>query len=360
MTNQPLKFAIIGAGAIAQTHAQVFELTTAANLVGVADIRLDAAQAMAESAKCKSYGSYQKLANDQADLDAVIICTPPTTHPEIAIYFINRGVHVLCEKPFSIDLESAEKMYEAARKQGVVLTMASKFRYITDVIKAKSIVQSGILGDVVLFENAFTSRVDMTNRWNANPELSGGGVLIDNGTHSVDIMRYFLGPLKEIQVVEGKRIQGLPVEDTVRIFTKSDQGVVGNIDLSWSINKELDYFIRIYGSNGTISVGWKESKYRQASSRDWVVFGDGYSKVQSFQSQLENFAQAIRGEAQLLITAEDAIASVEAINAAYESLRQSHWTNISHLSETIAMRKSIVQSAAESNGYGKTLAGVGQ
>ncbi len=353
MTNQPLKFAIIGAGAIAQTHAQVFELTQEANLVGVADIRLDAAKAMAESAKCKSYNSYQKLAEDQADLDAVIICTPPTTHPEIAIYFINRGVHVLCEKPFSIDVESSEKMYEAARQQGVVLTMASKFRYVTDVIKAKSIVQSGILGDVVLFENAFTSRVDMSNRWNANPELSGGGVLIDNGTHSVDIMRYFLGPLAEIQAVEGKRIQGLPVEDTVRIFTKSDQGVVGNIDLSWSINKELDYFIRIYGSNGTLSLGWKESKYRQASSRDWVVFGDGYSKVQSFQSQLENFAQAIRGKAQLLITAEDAIASVEAVNAAYESLRQDRWTSISHLSETIAMRKSV----AASNGNAQPLAG---
>lgn len=355
-----LKFGIVGAGAIAQTHAQVFELTDQAQLVGVADIRREAAQAMAESAQCASYGSYQEMAEALTDLDAVIICTPPTTHPEIALYFIHRGVHVLCEKPFSIDLESAETMYEAAHQQGVLLTMASKFRYVTDVIKAKSIVQSGILGDVVLFENAFTARVDMANRWNSDPRLSGGGVLIDNGTHSVDIMRYFLGPLAEIQVVEGKRIQGLAVEDTVRIFTKSTQGVVGNIDLSWSINKELDYFIRIYGSNGTISVGWKESKYRQATSQDWIVFGDGYSKVQSFLSQLENFAQAIRGEAPLLISPEDAIASVEAINAAYESLHQSHWTSISHLSETLALRRSTTRAAAASNGAAQPLTGAVQ
>lgn len=349
MINQPLKCGIIGAGAIAQTHAQVFELTHEAKLVGVADIRLDAARAMAESAQCKSYDAYQKLAEDQAKLDAVIICTPPTTHPEIATYFINRGVHVLCEKPLSIDLESAEKMYEAANKQGVILTMASKFRYVSDVIKAKSIVQSGLLGDVVLFENAFTSRVDMGNRWNSNPEISGGGVLIDNGTHSVDIMRYFLGPLAEIQVVEGKRIQRLPVEDTVRIFTKSAQDVVGNIDLSWSIDKELDYFIRIYGSKGTLSVGWQESKYRQADRHDWVLFGEGYSKVQAFKGQLENFARAIRGQAQLLITAEDAIASVEAINAAYESLRQNHWTSIRDLSETLTLRNCMLKPDGQGN-----------
>ncbi|HBE47293.1 MAG TPA: gfo/Idh/MocA family oxidoreductase, partial [Cyanobacteria bacterium UBA11369] len=244
----------------------------------------------------------------------------------ISLYFIDRKINVLCEKPFSIDSKSAKTMLDAAKKAGVKLTMASKFRYVEDVIKARNIVNSGILGEIVLFENAFTSRVDMSSRWNSNPKVSGGGVLIDNGTHSVDIMRYFLGPLAEVQVVEGKRIQGLLVEDTVRIFVKSISGVTGNIDLSWSINKELDYYIRIYGSLGTISVGWKESKYRQSSSSDWIVFGKGYDKVQAFGSQIENFAKAIKGEESLLITPEDALASVEVIEAAYAAMNQSHWT----------------------------------
>jgi predicted dehydrogenase len=103
---------------------------------------------------------------------------------------------------------------------------------------------------------------------------------------------------------------------------------MGSIDLSWSISKELDSYLSIYGSHGTVLVGWKESKYRQICSRDWVVFGRGYDKVQAFRSQIVNFARTLRGEDLLRITAEDALASVEVIQAAYQSLRQQHWTSI--------------------------------
>jgi predicted dehydrogenase len=114
----------------------------------------------------------------------------------------------------------------------------------------------------------------------------------------------------------------------VRIFVKSNTGVVGNIDLSWSLNKELDWYIRIYGSNGTISIGWKESKYRQSTSQDWIIFGNGYNKIQSFRSQIENFAKAIRQEEPLLITTDDALASVEVMEACYAALNQSRWTSV--------------------------------
>jgi predicted dehydrogenase len=327
MSKQAIKFGLVGAGGIAQAYAQAFGQTELAELVAIADIRPEAAAAMAEAAKCSAFTTHQEML-EQVDLDAIVMCTPPSTHPEICIDLVRRGKHVLCEKPFSIQVKDAIAMQTAAQSAGVLLTMASKFRYAEDVIRAKSIVESGILGEIVLFENAFTARVDMSNRWNANSSISGGGVLIDNGTHSVDIMRYFLGPLADIQVVEGKRVQGLPVEDTVRIFAHSDSGVMGNMDLSWSINKELDDYLRIYGSNGTISVGWKASKYRQSSSQDWVVFGQGYNKVQSFRSQIENFSKAILKQEPLLITVEDAIASVEVIEAAYRSLNQDHWTPI--------------------------------
>jgi predicted dehydrogenase len=324
MNDERLSFGLIGAGGIAPAYVEALAGSSRAQLVGVADVRLEAAQALAGKAACAAFSSYRDLA-ESSPLDAVIVCTPPVTHAEIVCSFLERKVHVLCEKPLSIDVDNARRMVETAHRRGVKLSMGSKFRYVDDVIRAKAIVISGILGEIILFENAFTSRVDMRNRWNSDPAISGGGVLIDNGAHSVDLMRYFLGPLAEVQVVEGKRVQGLPVEDTVRIFVRSTAGVMGSIDLSWSINKELDSYINIYGSRGTISVGWKESKYRQSTSPDWVVFGKGYNKVQAFRSQIDNFAQAIRGEEALLITAEDALASVEVIEAAYAALRQHPW-----------------------------------
>jgi predicted dehydrogenase len=330
MAASVLRFGLVGAGAIAQTYALAFKQCGHGLLVAVADVRLDAARALAQGiGHCEAFESYRAMAK-RASIDAVIVCTPPVTHPEICLHFLRRGVHVLCEKPLSLDSASAALMVETAIKAGVKFTMASKFRYVEDVVRAKSIVASGILGDIVLFENTFASRVDMSSRWNAQPEISGGGVLIDNGTHSVDLMRYFLGPLDEVQVIEGRRVQNLPVEDTVRILVRSCTGVMGAIDLSWSIDKEVDNYIAIYGSRGTVFVGWKESKYRQSSSRDWVVFGTGYDKVQAFRSQLTNFARAIRGEEALLITAEDALASVEVIEAAYAALRRNNWTPVIH------------------------------
>ncbi len=324
---EPVRFGLVGAGAIAHSHAQAFAGCEEAHLVAVADTRPGAAQDFAQRYGCTPYDSHRSMA-EQARLDAVIVCTPPNTHPEISIDFLNRRVNVLCEKPFAIDRIGARAMLRAARTAGVQIAMASKFRYVRDVIEARRLVQSGLLGEVILFENAFTSRVDMTTRWNADPQQSGGGVLIDNGTHSVDLLRYFLGPLAAVHALEGKRVQDLAVEDTVHAFVRSAQNVMGSIDLSWSINKQLESYLQIHGSLGTLLVGWRESKYRLFAGGDWVVFGKGYDKVQAFRSQLTNFARAVRGEDQLVIQGEDALASVLVVEAAYRSLRRSGWDTV--------------------------------
>ncbi len=326
-SQQPVRFAVIGAGAISQGYAQAFQGCDRVAAVAVADTRIDAARSLGEVLGCRSFDSHGALL-DECEVDAVLICTPPSTHPSICMDFIEHGIPVLCEKPFAVSSHEAERVLAAAHDAGVLITMASKFRYVHDVIRAKQIVDSGILGEIILFENVFAARVDMSKRWNSDPAVSGGGVLIDNGTHSVDIARYFLGPLAEVHVMEGKRSPGFPVEDTVRIFVRSELGVIGNIDLSWRINKELDQYISIYGSQGTVLVGWKESRYRQSSSPDWVRFGSGYDKVQAFRSQLHNFAGALAGHEALLINPDDAYASVRVVEAAYDSLRESHWTSV--------------------------------
>jgi predicted dehydrogenase len=337
VTAKPLRFGLVGAGAISQAYAQALNDSRLAKIVAIADVRPDAAQALAEQLGCDRYEDHEALL-ERAGCDAVVVCTPPASHRDICLRAIDHGIHVLCEKPLSIDPDSAREMVRAAARADVTLTMSSKFRYVEDVIRAKSIVTSGILGDLILFENTFTSRVDMSSRWNSDPELSGGGVLIDNGTHSVDLIRYFLGPIAEVHAVEGKRVQSLSVEDTVRIFIRSVDGVMGSVDLSWSLSKELDSYIDIYGSRGTVRIGWKESRYRQTGGTDWVVFGGGYDKIDAFRRLTENFCRSLRGEEQTLITPEDALASVAAVDAAYEALKQNHWVSVGTLSSESGSR----------------------
>ncbi|MEM8944883.1 MAG: Gfo/Idh/MocA family oxidoreductase [Planctomycetota bacterium] len=325
--SEPMRFGIIGAGGIAQAYAQAFGQSDQAKLCAVADTRIESAEAMAEANDCAAFSSAEAMVGEM-DFDAVVVSTPPNTHRDVCCDLMSQGLHVLCEKPLAIDSTSAQEMIGVAKQNDVVFSMASKFRYVADVTAAKAIVESGLIGEVVMFENVFTGHVDMSQRWNSNPAVSGGGVLIDNGTHSVDITRYFLGGLAEVQVMEGNRIQDLQVEDTVRMFVRSEQGVLGSIDLSWSVSKEQPYFIAIYGSAGTLLIGWQESKYRRASDKDWEIIGSGYNKVDAFKRQIENFAGAIQGRESLVVTSVDGLASVQVIEAAYRAMQKGAWEPI--------------------------------
>ena len=99
-------------------------------------------------------------------------------------------------------------------------------------------------------------------------------------------------------------------------------------ELSPSISKATSSYIDIYGSHGTLRVGWKEARFRKAGSSDWVVFGRGYDKIQAFRRLIGDFCLAVRGQRGSLISLQDSFASVEAVEAAYESLRVGNWTPV--------------------------------
>ncbi|MEM9029855.1 MAG: Gfo/Idh/MocA family oxidoreductase, partial [Pseudomonadota bacterium] len=248
------------------------------------------------------------------------ISTPPASHPEIAGAFLERGTPVLCEKPLAIDERSARAMVDASHRSGTLLTMASKFRFVADVFQVREMILSGELGDIFLVENAFNSPVQMADRWNSKPELSGGGVLIDNGTHSVDIVRYLLGPISEVLAFADVIDKGLSVEDNAQLFLKTKAGTEARVDLSWSFDKQLPNFVSVYGSKGTAHIGWKESKVNTHTSGGWKVFGNGYNKLDAFRANVANFAAAIDGAEPARVTVYDAMASVEVISAAYASV----------------------------------------
>ncbi len=274
MTEKNLPVALIGAGAIAQTWAAALGADPATRLAAVADLNLTAAHALAHRHGARVFSDCRALLAS-ACARAAIIATPPATHAEIAIACADAGVHVLCEKPLAIRVADALRMTEAARRAGVLLSMASKFRFVPDVEQALRWTEDGVLGELQLWENAFTGRTDMGQRWNCRPEVSGGGVLIDNGTHSLDLARHFLGPLASILVVVGPRPQGLRVEETVHLSLRSARGVAGSVDLSWSLHKDTGGFMSLYGARADLVVGWRSSRIKHHGEKSWTSFGAG-------------------------------------------------------------------------------------
>lgn len=327
MTIKDLKFGLVGAGGIAQTYTQIFRDDGCGRIVGVADVRQEAAAAAAEVLGCAHYASASELARGQK-LDAVIICTPPSSHAELCLLFLERSVHVLCEKPLTADMLSARKVLSAARRVGRTLAMAAKFRYVDDVVRARSLLLSGLLGATGVMRVLFRAPANMARRWNSNPAISGGGVLIDNGTHAVDLVRYLLGPIREVFATEAERLQGLPVDETVHMIARTASGLIATIELSWSMPDVARDYVQISCSQGGLSVGWKESGYRLLPASEWTAFGHGYNKMQALHRQTENFARAIIGEEPLLISEEDQLASVAVISAAYRSLASGKWERV--------------------------------
>lgn len=323
-----LQFGMVGAGAIAQVYAQAFTSSDAAELVAVADVERLKAQALARSAGITAYGSCADMLRAEPRLGAAIVCTPPDTHLEICRHVFEHGLPVLCEKPLSTDARSARLMVEEAERARVPFTVAAKFRFVADIAEAKQLIEAGAIGQPVLFQNSFTSPADMRGRWNSQKSVSGGGVLIDHGPHSVDLIRHLCGPVAEIFAVEGNRTQGLAVEETVHLVARTNGGVLAIVDLSWNVDQQSDSYISVRGTLGTLSIGFRESSYRLYSSSDHLRFGTGYDKLRAFRNQIDNFAAAIRGEAELLIKPEDGLASSEVIEAGYGALATGEWTAV--------------------------------
>lgn len=319
-----MRLALVGCGAIAEAYVQALARVPALRIAAVVDEQPAARERFASRCNVPAFGAISELARAGMAIDAAIVATPPDTHEVISCALLGAGLHVLCEKPFAPTIAAAERMLAAAQRAGRRLMLASKFRYTNDVTAARQLLDQNCCGDIVLYENVFCSHVDMTRRWNSERAKSGGGVLIDNGCHSVDLARYLLGPIARVQAQFGKRAQPIEVEDTARILFTSEAGALGSIDLSWSMHKETAAYVRIHGTQGTIEIGWQQSRWKSAAG-PWTTFGSGYDKIAAFAAQLENFADCIVGRRPPVIDDDDALASVVVVDCAYRAAAEERW-----------------------------------
>lgn len=300
-----LSIAIIGCGRIARAHAEAIAATPDAHLIWVSDLDEHAARSLAHDFSAHEYSCDTRTLLETAPPDIAIVCAPPSSHREIACDCLRAGVHVLCEKPLGIAPAEVETMNDVARDYERVLMMASKFRFVLAVQKAREMVASGALGELLLWRNSFLAPVDMKGRMNAQRKVSGGGVLMDNGPHAFDLARFLLGPISPTRAETLPSQQQIEVEDGAQIgFTSERFGSLrGEICLSWSAHAATPHFLEICGTRGALAIGWND-----------------YDKKEAFQAQLKHFMEVARGQSQPLVSPDDALFNARIIGRCYDMI----------------------------------------
>ena len=319
-----MRIGIIGLGRAGTVHLDAWRHVDGAEVVAVCDPSTTARK-RARELGIRAYADPTVML-EAAKLDGVTIATPPADHAEIAIACLDRGLHVLCEKPLALTTRAALAMLMAAARNERQLLLATKFRHVPELATARELIASGKLGDPVVFEVSFCSPVDMSKRWNAQRRVAGGGVIIDNGCHAFDIMSYLFGSVTRVQTNLHRPLQRIGVEDGATIQVRAGDGIVGKADVSWSLSTGRNSYVKVHGSLGTIEVGWRETRVKYLGS-DWQKIGGAYDKIDAHRRMQTCFVEATQsnGATPAWISEVECLRTVAAVEAAYRSVRSGGW-----------------------------------
>ncbi len=320
-----MRIGIIGLGRAGRIHLEAWRAMTGAQVTAVSD-RAPAIRRWAREEGLPIYTNPLDMIA-RAPLDAVSICTPPIHHAPLAIAALERGLDVICEKPLAVGGREALRMLRTAAREKRHLLLATKFRHVPDVIAARGLIAGGEIGEPVAFEIDFSSMVDMSRRWNAKRAVAGGGVIIDNGCHAFDIVNFLFGTVARVQATRLKPVQNIGVEDSATIVVAAGRGLVGRIELSWSLNTGRETYLTVYGSKGTIEVGWRGSRLRVAGQEPRPI-GPGYHKGMAHQRMMEAFRAVVQQGRQPWITPGEVMRTVATVEAAYRSMRSGGWATV--------------------------------
>ena len=191
--------AVIGCGAISGVHADALRESQYAELLCVVDIKEDRAKKAADRYSCQWETDYRKVL-DNKDIHVIHVCTPHYLHADMAIEGLKAGKHVLVEKPVAINVEQAKKMLEASKKYKSFLGVCFQNRYNPTSVVAKQILDSGELGKVLGIKGLVTWYRDeeyySSSGWRGSFDTEGGGVLINQSIHTLDLMQWFGGDIE--------------------------------------------------------------------------------------------------------------------------------------------------------------------
>lgn len=332
-----VKIGIIGCGKIAQLrHIPEYAANPDACLWGFFDVNHQRAQQIADQYGATAYESYQQMLADP-EIDAVSILTPNYTHAEISIAALKAGKHVLCEKPMATTLVDCEAMAAAARETGRKLMIAQNQRLAKAHRKAKELLRSGAIGDVITFRTSFSHSgadnwsIDGKNSWFMDKNRSHFGAMADLGVHKTDLIVYLLdsGIAKASAVIgtlQKKFPDGTPitVDDNAFCTFVMDNGVIGTMNASWTNYGCEDNSTSIYGTLGTMHI-YKDPEHaiviekgtneKEFYDTDSIQTNDN----QTNSGIIDLFLDYILRDSKEAITAEDVLPAMRGIFACEQS-----------------------------------------
>jgi predicted dehydrogenase len=300
-------------------------------LAVVADVRQDAAAALAAGAGCLATTKWEDVVA-QDDVEAVIVCAPPHLHADIALAAVARGKHVLCEKPLARNVDEACAMVLAARQSGVRLGCGFNLRHHPAIRQVRRWYEDGVIGDIdwVRCRYGIGGRSGYEQDWRARAEISGGGQLMDQGVHLLDLCRWFLGDFAEVSGMATTRFWDIaPLEDNAFALLRTAEGQVASLHASWTQWKPLFSF-EVSGHDGYLVAEGLGGAYGIERAifgrRDFAApfreeIDEFRGEDRSWEEEWREFVAAIREGREPLASGEDGLAALELAHAVYESAR---------------------------------------
>jgi len=252
-----LRTALIGCGKVAGIHAEALTRSPLSELAAVCDRDRSRAAQFAAKYGGAPFTDLAALLRD-ARPDAVIVCTPHPLHAEATVAAAEAGAHVLVEKPMAASLEDCDRMIEATRQAGVKLGVVSQRRFYEPVRRMKAAIDAGKIGKPILGVFQMYSWRDeayyQSDAWRGTWAGEGGGVLVNQSPHQLDILQWLMGPIEEISGYWGTLNHSIEVDDTAVAVVRFRGGALGSIIASVSQRPGIYTKVHIHGSNGA-SVG---------------------------------------------------------------------------------------------------------
>jgi predicted dehydrogenase len=329
----PFKIGIIGYGKIGKIRHECIKNHPLVEVIGICDL---------DSKKCQDsgapyYSDYRGLLS--ASPDIVFVCTYNCYIPEISIEAISRGIHVFTEKPPGRVLEDVKKIKDAAiRNPNVKIKFGFNHRYHEGIIEAKAIVDRGRLGKVMWMRGVYgkAGGAGYDNNWRNNKNLSGGGILIDQGIHMLDLFRYFCGEFDEIKSFIGRSYWKVDVEDNVFALLRNSQTGQTAMIHSSATQWQHKFLLEIYMEKGYLEINgilsstrtygretlkiaqciYDENGYPMPNPQEVMTY---YDYDNSWNSEINDFVECILQHKPVSQgNVEDAIKTMQLVQRIYE------------------------------------------